>query len=161
MVSSCLNYSKQTRNYETFLFHFLDWFKECSGILERYQQETVAEEEAKWQKERAEILKELTKEMNEIVKHDKKGSEKFLKFIYHVHPPKNPDHKLVGVPRKKGMYMEHSVKKKTLQKAIVHYHPDRVNADKHGKTWKVLSEDMTKCLTDGSKIPISALCTIP
>ncbi|XP_063423023.1 uncharacterized protein LOC134707306 [Mytilus trossulus] len=128
-------------------FHGEDWFKECSDILERYQRETVQEEDSKWQKEKEELMKELSKEMKDIEKNDKKDSEDFLKFVYRVFPPKNPEHKLLGIPRKKGVHLDSPVLKKILQKAIVHFHPDRVNADKHGKAWKVIAEEITKCLT--------------
>ncbi|CAC5411014.1 unnamed protein product [Mytilus coruscus] len=128
-------------------FHGEDWFMECSDTLERYQKETVQEEDSKWQKEKEELMKELSKEMKDIERNDKKDSEDFLKFIYKCFPPKNPEHKLLGIPRKKGIHLESSLLKKILQKAIVHFHPDRVNADKHGKAWKVIAEEITKCLT--------------
>ena len=37
--------------------------------------------------------------------------------------------------------------KKLYQKGVVHYHPDKVDVEKHGKKWKVLSEEITKFLT--------------
>ena len=43
-----------------------------------------------------------------------------------------------------------------MKNAIIHYHPDRQNVEKHGKKWKVLCEEITKILTsryESHKIP--------
>ena len=40
------------------------------------------------------------------------------------------------------------VKYKALQKAIIHFHPDRVKEDEHGLKAKVLNEEITKYLTN-------------
>lgn len=37
--------------------------------------------------------------------------------------------------------------KKALQKAILHYHPDKSEPEKNGMKWKILSEEITKYLT--------------
>ena len=37
--------------------------------------------------------------------------------------------------------------KKALQKAILHYHPDKSELEKNGMKWKVLTEEITKFLT--------------
>ena len=37
--------------------------------------------------------------------------------------------------------------KKALQKAILHYHPDKSEPEKNGMKWKVLTEEITKFLT--------------
>lgn len=127
--------------------NFSDWFKNCAEILERYQKETVAAEEEKWNKEREEIVKELEKELKGIDKADQKDSQEFLRYVYRVFPPKNKDHKLEASVKRKGQHVEHDVLKKTLQKAIIHYHPDKVDTEQHGKVWKVLCEEITKRLT--------------
>ena len=38
--------------------------------------------------------------------------------------------------------------KKLYQKAVVHYHPDKVDEEEHGAKWKVLTEEITKLLTN-------------
>ena len=129
------------------MLFYTEWFKDCAEILERYQQETIQAEEEKWKKEREALLKDLEKEIKDLKKNDEKSDIEFLKFVYRVFPPKNPEHKLEGVPRKKNAYVEHDKKKKLLQKGVCHYHPDKVDTEKHGKTWKVLSEEITKILT--------------
>ena len=37
--------------------------------------------------------------------------------------------------------------KKLYQKAVIHYHPDKVDEEEHGAKWKVLTEEITKLLT--------------
>lgn len=128
-------------------FNSEGWFKDCAEILERYQKETVAAEEEKWNKEREEIVKGLEKEMKGIEKADEKDSQEFLRYVYRVFPPKKKEHKLEGGLKKKGFHVEHDKLKKILQKAVIHYHPDKVDMEKHGKVWKVLSEEITKRLT--------------
>lgn len=85
--------------------------------------------------------------MKGIEKADEKDSQEFLRYVYRVFPPKNKEHKLEGGLKKKGFHVEHDKLKKILQKAVVHYHPDKVDTEKHGKVWKVLSEEITKRLT--------------
>ena len=34
-----------------------------------------------------------------------------------------------------------------LQKAVIHYHPDKVDVEEHGMKWKVLVEEIEKVLT--------------
>ncbi|KAK3084872.1 hypothetical protein FSP39_020577 [Pinctada imbricata] len=129
-------------------FNSEEWFKDCAEILERYQQETVQAEEEKWRKEREGILKDIQKQINNLKKNDdEKEHIEFLKYVYRVFPPKNTEHKLEGVPRQKYTFIEHDKTKKLLQKAVIHYHPDKVDTEKHGKVWKVLSEEITKILT--------------
>lgn len=65
--------------------------------------------------------------------------------MYKTYPPTNPANKLEGVPDQGPM--DPSDLKKVLQKAVVHYHPDRVDVEKFGKKRKVLCEEITKYLT--------------
>lgn len=131
------------------IFHDEDWFKDCTEILQRYQKETVEQESQKWQNDREVYLKELESELKAIqqedIQHTFTRSEGFLKYIYKTFPPVNPDHKLEGVPDVGAM--EAADLKKVLQKAVVHYHPDRIDVEKHGKKQKVLCEEITKYLT--------------
>ena len=94
-------------------------------------------------------MKQLETELNDLKKkdteHPHSRSEGFLKYVYSTFPPTNPEHKLKGVPDVGAM--EPAVLKKLLQKAIVHYHPDRIDVEKFGKKRKVLGEEITKYLT--------------
>ena len=69
--------------------------------------------------------------------------------LYLRHPPKNEDHKLPSdLPDiSNGIQAYNSELKTILRKAIIHYHPDRCNVEKHGKKWKVLCEEICKMLT--------------
>jgi hypothetical protein len=69
-------------------------------------------------------------------------------FTINFYNPKhtyNKEHKLEGVPDVGAM--EGADLKKLLQKAVVHYHPDRIDVEKFGKKRKVLGEEITKYLT--------------
>ena len=101
----------------------------------------------KWQKERAQYLDELKTELTELKEYESKPSETLLEFIYEKFPPKNPNHKLLKLPSK-GDEDFNSKLKKLLRNAVIHYHPDRQDVEKHGKKWKVLAEEITKMLTN-------------
>lgn len=130
-------------------FHGEEWFEDCKAIIARYQEETVKQESEEWQKIREKYLKELESEMIDLKqkdeKHSKPRSDEFLKYVYKTFPPVNPEHKLEGVPED-GKKPPTDLKK-ILQRAVVHYHPDRVDVEKYGMKRKVLSEEITKYLT--------------
>jgi len=64
--------------------------------------------------------------------------------IYKEFPPKRKDQELKG---KKQKTVPHDEVKKRLQKAILHYHPDKQDEKEHGMKWKVLCEEITKLFT--------------
>lgn len=68
------------------------------------------------------------------------GTAQFLKYIYKTYPPKNPGHKMFIRGNKFDVG-------KATQKAILHYHPDKQDFEKHGKKWYVFCEEITKRLT--------------
>ena len=43
-------------------------------------------------------------------------------------------------------YLNPTEVKKLYLKAVIHYHPDKVSEEEHGKKWKVLTEEITKIL---------------
>ena len=65
----------------------------------------------------------------------------FLRYIYKAHPPKKSEHKLDET------LIESDQIKKAIKTAILHYHPDKLS-DKLGRKWLVLSEEITKYLTN-------------
>ncbi len=69
----------------------------------------------------------------------------FIQHIYKTFPPKNKHHKLPAAAKLEAM--DRLEVKKVLQKAVLHYHPDKVDAEKHGIKWKLLCEDITKQFT--------------
>ena len=79
---------------------------------------------------------------NFLQEYEWKSHEDVLKFVYKKFPPKDKLKKL-NLPNP----VSHEKMKKCLQKAVCHYHPDNVDGEKHGKKWKVLSEEICKVLT--------------
>ena len=96
-------------------------------------------------KEKAAVLGELKPQFAELDKKKDLDYADFLTFVYKTHPPTRPDHVLDLT--KKTDDDDFSLKFKSLQKAIIHYHPDRVLIDEHGLKRKVLNEEITKHLT--------------
>lgn len=121
-----------------------EWYQECVQTLERYQQEAVARDERAYQKEKEEALKDFKHDLAKLEKKDAEEdgypTAEFLKFLYATFPPKNKRHKLRDDVDK----LEGSALKKTYQKAILHYHPDR--QEKYGKGWKFFCDEVTKKL---------------
>ncbi|KAK3092544.1 hypothetical protein FSP39_004187 [Pinctada imbricata] len=127
-------------------FNNCDWYQESAAVLKRYQEETVLHEQEQQEKETQKYKEELKEEFKELNdKHDKTNNIAFLKFVYTRFPPKNPQNKL---PAEMDGVLDHKAVKKLLQTAVVHYHPDRADPDKNGMKWKVLSEQITKYLTN-------------
>ncbi|OWF35133.1 uncharacterized protein LOC110443314 [Mizuhopecten yessoensis] len=128
-------------------FTNVDWFKECSDILQAYQRETVSVEEEEWNKEKEELKKEIKKELADLTKAEKKEDLELLDFLYKEYPPKKPIHKkffkISMAPK-----TDYSQKKEYYKQAVVNYHPDRADVEKYGKIWKILTEEITKILTN-------------
>lgn len=114
-------------------------------MVEKYQQDTVTAEEERKKVEKMDILKTLEKEIKQLKDREGSDNEDFLKFIYKTFPPKKKTHKL-KLPKMTDQD-SYTKMKKTLQKAVIHYHPDSVDEEKHGKKWKVLCEEVTKYVT--------------
>jgi hypothetical protein len=123
----------------------LEWFKDCTSILERYQQETVQYEQEKDNKLKEEARKKLKPEIDELDKHETDTVLEFLRFVYNKYPRKNAAHKLDVTDDTK--QLEFDQRYKLLQKAVIHFHPDRVVAEEEGLEAKLLSEEITKRLT--------------
>lgn len=116
----------------------LGWFRTCAEALQRYQQESLVEEEERRHKERKHCLKELQKEISDLNQADVGAdAADFLKHIYATYPPKNSDWTL-----------DLSLSpKKMLLKSILHYHPDKQPTDAYGVKWSVLCGEIIKIMT--------------
>ncbi|KAJ8305731.1 hypothetical protein KUTeg_016276 [Tegillarca granosa] len=124
-------------------FNTTDWYIESTSTLKRYQQETVQHEEEEKAKERAEIKEKMKEELNALDKDNSNMQNKeFLKHLYNKYKPKNSNHIFEEFNEDSSVET-----KKRLQKAIVHFHPDKVNAEEHGWEWKIMTEEITKYLT--------------
>ncbi|XP_067650439.1 uncharacterized protein [Haliotis asinina] len=132
--------SMEPRNFQT-----EEWFKMAAAALQRFQQETVmGEEERRWKQKEA-ILKQMTREVTALKRQfTLRNKFEFLQYVYKTFPPKNPLHVLADIKEK---YPTYTMLKKLYQKAITHYHPDKADVERDGKKWKVLSEEITKYLT--------------
>ena len=73
------------------------------------------------------------------------SGDKFLMFVYEAHPPKIT----CKVPKRSNVIGQPKDKlKKLFQKAVINYHPDKQDVERFGMKWKVLSEEITKLLTN-------------
>ncbi|KAK3102669.1 hypothetical protein FSP39_013052 [Pinctada imbricata] len=106
-------------------------FNDCAAV-KKYQEETVQHEQEKEEKDKEKYKEELKEEFEE------------LKVRERRFPPKNPEHTLP----KEIDSTDKQAFKKLLQTSVVHYHPDRSDPEKNGMKWKVLSEQITKYLTN-------------
>ena len=113
-----------------------DWYKDCSQAVERYQKEAVQRDEINWQKIRQPFIEELKSELDALAKASKNGYVALLKYVYSTHPPKNPDHSLIGDGKTK----------KSVKMALIHYHTDKLNKNEDTK-WYVLCEEISKLLS--------------
>ena len=88
------------------------------------------------EKDRHQLLDELSEPFR-----TSEDVQMFLRYIYKAHPPKKSEHKLDET------LIESDQIKKAIKTAILHYHPDKLS-DKLGRKWLVLSEEITKYLTN-------------
>ncbi|XP_057292718.1 uncharacterized protein LOC130621447 [Hydractinia symbiolongicarpus] len=128
------------------IFDAEDWYKDCHNVLERYQQEVVKQEADEWNNDRKSYVEELKDTIREVEKIKERGDEPFLKHIYRHHPPLGRNCTLGEFPCR-GSDMFRTEMKQLFRTAVIHYHPDRVDAKKEGKKIKVLMEEIHKLLT--------------
>lgn len=90
-------------------------------------------------------LKSELEKLKESKSKWKESGDQFLMFIYETYPPKTK----YKVPKKADVIGQPKEKlKKLFQKAVISYHPDKQDVKKFGMKWKVLSEEITKMLTN-------------
>ncbi|CAH1782055.1 unnamed protein product [Owenia fusiformis] len=124
------------------------WFRDCTRALERYQQEVAEQDKIEYQKRKEKFHDVLKAELTELEEWKKqldcrgKGVRAFLKFLYQRFPLKDARKKL---PEDIDT-VEYSRIKKIAQKAILHYHPDKVDVETDGEKVKFLHEEITKIL---------------
>ena len=127
-----------------------DWYKVCVSTLRRYQEEIRQREEDEKSKVRAKYLDELKEELADIKKHDTSATA-LIKHVYTSYPPKSSSwEKPSDDEISKWDSLERGTKeyKKFLLKALAVFHPDKVDDKEHGMKWKVLSEEITKMITN-------------
>ncbi|XP_050391723.1 uncharacterized protein LOC126810603 [Patella vulgata] len=121
-----------------------EWYRLATSILQQYQQEDLQKEEEKKRQERQAIKDRLKDKLDEMnTKFADSSKADFLRYVYKTFPPKNKKHTLGEIPEQP----EPNDLKKLYQKAVVHYHPDKIDVNVHGIEWKVMSEEIVKVLT--------------
>ena len=106
----------------------------------------VQQETDKWNKERKSYLEELKEDLAEIKNQFGGSSEALLRHVYEKHPPKRKEFKLGKIPEV-GSDTYRKDMKALLRNAVIHYHPDKIDVEKHGTAWKVLCEEISKYLS--------------
>ena len=107
------------------------------------QQEYLQTEEVQQQMERQKYMKMLKTEIADLQRLDNKSDEEILRHIYKTYPPVNKKHKL---PIDKKKELTRGLQKKALQKAILHYDPEKVDVEAHGLRTKYLYTEISKLL---------------
>ena len=130
------------------IFTSLEWYKDCTAALKRYQDEARRRDEQERQKVRASFLEALSEELDDLRAH-KLEAIPLIKHLYTKYPPKITTWKKPSDEEiKKWGSVESESKdyKKILLKALSVYHPDKVDENLYGMKWKVLCEEITKML---------------
>jgi len=118
------------------------WFVKCTSAIQRRQAEAVAREDQDKKGARKKCKLELVSELKELEASNVGANpSEFLKFLYTKFPPKKVTHTL-----DESKLTERADQKKILMVAIIHYHPDKQDEEKHGLKWIVLCNEITKAL---------------
>ncbi|KAH7439813.1 hypothetical protein KP509_04G077500 [Ceratopteris richardii] len=115
-----------------------DWYKYSLEEVKAHQEAVANNERNKHERDRASAMKRLQETVAALKEAEKRGAEALLKHVYEQHP--HPVLQRNVVPR---LSTPEEVKA-SLKSAILHYHPDRNG--QQGEDWKVLCEEITKCL---------------
>lgn len=148
--TKCLELVEALKPYSFFLE---PWYKECTAALKRYQDEARARDEEQQQKSRAKFIEELTDELKDLKNHNL-GAISLIKHLYLKYPHKLSSWEKPGEEDMKkwdSLVIPSKECKKLLTKALILYHPDKVDENEHGKKWKILCEEITKMLNDHFK----------
>ncbi|XP_068734304.1 uncharacterized protein [Montipora capricornis] len=132
------------------IFTSCDWYKECISALQRYQEEVRQRDEEAKRQVRAKYLLELKDELEDIKKNNT-SAVALIKHVYSSYPPKSTTWEKPSYEEMTAWdSLERGTKeyKKLLVKALAVFHPDKVDDKEHGMKWKVLSEEITKMITN-------------
>ena len=122
------------------------WYRDATGMIAEYQREQKLKEEKEWEKARKKYLDSLRPKLDILQeKVDTLSRQKLLVWLYTEHRPKHRPKFSVDV--KTIAKAPGDSLKKLLAKAIVHYHPDKIDAEEYGMEYKVFCEEIVKNLT--------------
>ena len=122
-----------------------EWYRYSTTILAEYQLKEQQKEEEEWQNSRQRYLDKMQVKLNELQVKSVMSAQKFLVWLYKTHPPQHT--KTFDVNLKEIEKATAEQCNKLLAKAIVFYHPDKIDAKVFGMEYKVFSEEITKYLT--------------
>ncbi|CAI5488731.1 unnamed protein product [Closterium sp. Naga37s-1] len=114
------------------------WYSASVRAIDRHQAKVRRQEEQQREKEREPLLAKMKPELETLSKMSESGWKQLLTHVYSKYPPKNGNGNL------KCPSLNADDAKVSLRMAILHYHPDK-NSE-HGDRWKILCEEVTKCL---------------
>ena len=123
-------------------FYHRTWFIKSKRAVERYQRETVEEEDRVKNEKREKVadkIKPMIQEINE--KFRSLTHRKFLEFIYEKFPPKKIEQKLDQT------LLENSLKK-CYRNAASHYHTDKNSEELYGLEWYFICEETCKLINN-------------
>jgi hypothetical protein len=116
-------------------------------LTESIRKEELLKEEESWQNQRKEHLKKVQEDIDEIESRNYSVTD-LCDYLFEKHPPRhNKDYQ-----QKKPSFKDDTsaankkANKKSLQKLVTLYHPDRINKESHGMEYFVLCEEITKIL---------------
>ncbi|CAI5461582.1 unnamed protein product [Closterium sp. Yama58-4] len=112
------------------------WYSASVRAINRHQAKVRRQEERRREQEREPLLAKMKPELETLSKMNESGWKQLLTHVYSKYLPKNENHKCPS--------LNVDDAKASLRTAILHYHPDK-NSE-HGDRWKILCEEITKCL---------------
>ena len=127
-------------------FNEEQWFRDATTIISKYQREKKLREQREWNATREKYLQNLKPDL-ELLKNkfETLSIQKVLEWLYTEHPPKHLARFKVNIEEVSSAPGDNV--RKLLAKAIVYYHPDKIDIDKFGMKYKVWSEEITKRLS--------------
>ncbi|CAI5500459.1 unnamed protein product [Closterium sp. Naga37s-1] len=114
------------------------WYCASVKAIDRHQAKVRRQEEQQREQERGPLLAKMKPELETLSKMSESGWKQLLTHIYSKYPPKSGNGNLTCPS------LNADDAKASLRTAILHYHPDK-NGE-HGDRWKILCEEITKCL---------------
>eukprot|EP01094_Clydonella_sp_ATCC50884_P004658 TRINITY_DN1368_c2_g1_i1.p1 TRINITY_DN1368_c2_g1~~TRINITY_DN1368_c2_g1_i1.p1 ORF type:complete len:465 (+),score=199.28 TRINITY_DN1368_c2_g1_i1:45-1397(+) len=122
-----------------------EWYKNANKLLKELQEKVTRHHDEKEAEKRKPYVEKLSAEIAALRVAADEGSVTLLKHCYAKHAPRGYTEEF-SVPTNANL-------KSLLQKAIIHYHPDKVHVgsfdtEDEGLTCKVLYEEIVKVLTN-------------
>ena len=119
----------------------------ASTIISGYQRDQKLKEQREWQATRQKHIDNLKSKLDDLNRNVEKLSiQKFLAWLYTEHPPKHCANRF-DVDIAQILKARDDALTMSLARAIVYYHPDKIDTEVHGVEYKVWCEEIVKDLT--------------